>query len=104
MSKTVFNWRTLLLAFIVLAVMNMFLKSCKKSYLEGDAAPTPSIDATKKELEKYLFEKKEHISKLRTNILGRFKVITPDQATLKKVEEHITRNDYDGLVMILNSL
>jgi hypothetical protein len=72
--------------------------------LEGDAAPAPSIDATKKELEKYLFEKKEHISKLRTNILGRFKVITPDQATLKNVEEHITRNDYDGLVMILNSL
>jgi len=59
MSKTVFNWRTLLLAFIVLAVMNMFLKSCKKSYLEGDAAPAPSIDATKKELEKYFFEKKD---------------------------------------------
>ena len=104
--KNTFNWRTLLLAFIVLFVINMLLKSCKRSYLESEEGATapPSVDATKKELAEYLLAKKQHISKLRSNIVGRFKVITSDETTLEKVNEHIGKNNYDELVTILNSL
>ena len=104
--KNTFKWRTLLLALIVLFVMNMFMKSCKRSYLESEEGATapPSVDATKKELAEYLLAKKQHIPKLRSNIVGRFKVITSDETTLEKVNEHIGKNNYDELVTILNSL
>ena len=104
--KNTFKWRTLLLALIVLFIMNMFMKSCKRSYLEseGDATTIQSVDATKKELAEYLLAKKQHISKLSSNIMGRFKVITSDEAILEKVKDYIMRNDYDELMSILNSL
>lgn len=97
-----FRWRSLLLALIVLALVNMLIKSCKTSMLEVEEEK--SIEEKKKELAEYLLAKKKFIPKLRSNISGRFKSITSDESTLEKVNEHIGKNNYDELVTILNYL
>jgi len=90
--------RNLLIVVLIIAILVWFFrKNIRMSFLDVDEAKKESVKA-------YIEENKGTFKGKPFAVYGRFKDLTNDDATLKKVLKASQANDHEELLSILNSL